>query len=41
MIIIKIRENNREDFKIIQRHDILKKKKKLGYDTTRTQQLIN
>ena len=39
MINIKIRENNREDFKIIQRHDILKKK--LGYDTTRTQQLIN
>ena len=28
MINIKIRENNREDFKIIQRHDILKKKKK-------------
>ena len=39
MINIKIRENNREDFKIIQRHDILKKK--LGYDMIRTQQLIN
>ena len=36
MINIKIRENNREDFKIIQRHDILKKKIMTRHDKDTT-----